>query len=636
MKRYDLNELDLLTPRYLDELGLREPPFAPGDDRRFFHLDEARAQHLELIGHLLRQPTLMLVVSGPAGSGKTAFAQRLAETLAADCQVCTLAADPLFGPQELLIRIAHGFGLDPRAARAELGAQLSEHLAGLAETGRLPVLLLDDAHTLAPDALETVLQFGDEVGPAGQLLRVVLFSQLEVDDLLDASRLGALRASITHSLGLPTLSVAETGQYLEHRLRVAGLEGESPLPPSAVRRIRRRSGGLPGRINLHAHRWLSGARGGWDPIAMLPAGRPPARLLLSAGLVSLLIAAVWAALGSRGDDEAQVTVALPPPVADVATRSGLPPFPSGPTRALSTGDSQAAPAARSEPGLPSAQSMPAAATAAAADTAPTPAVATAHGVPQPTPTEGGEDKPGAGPEIGPDSAAVEATAAARALRLRGKEWIEAREPDHYTLQLFATVNEARVEDFVAQHALQGAAAYYRTREEDGDLYHLVFGDHPSRTQAETAVHLLPESMREMTPWVRPFRAIQTQLAAAGGAASPSLTPRAETGPSVSAPSKPSASGAWLWDQDPRHFTLQLLGTRSEESLQGFIRRHGLAGKVAYFRTLRDGEGWYVLVHGVYPDREAARAALAELPEDLRAAKPWPRSFASLHAEVGSR
>lgn len=675
MSRYDLNGLELLTPRYLDDLGLSEPPFAPEHDARFFYLDEIRAQHLDLIRHLFRQRELLLVVNGPAASGKTALAQHLTETLSAHWQCCAIAADPLFGPQEVLIRIAQGFGLNPHAAATELASRVGEQLASVHDRGRVPILLVDDAHALAPDALEAVLRLADHVGPAGgQLLRTVLFSEAPLDSLLDTPSLKALRPSVTHTLAMPVLDEVETGRYLEHRLRVAGLRNESPFADTAVRHIRRRSGGVPGRINMHAHRWLSRTHGGPELSRLLPTSLP--RAALGGGLMVLLLIAAWA--GLAGDDDARHTIALPvtieeTPPTQTEVAQGVPPaqvftlpdretpFGDTPRHALESAENQliatdpvSAPtpvrAPRGEPTPDSASAETTAPTTPAEPVAAEASAAKQDGGPEtgsgaaPIPVRAAEAPPAEptpNPPLADNTAGTApprpAAAETRTARLHDESWVNARAPDHYTLQLFATVNQARIRDFVEQHPLQGGAAYFRTREDEGDLYHLVLGDHATRTQAETAVQLLPESLRSITPWVRPFAAIQGQLAQTQAADVEPKAPPSQQGTTRanSAPISASASAAWLWDQDPRHFTLQLLGTGSEERLQAFIREHRLGGEVAYFRTRRDNQDWFVLVHGSYPDRDQAKAARAELPAGLRAAKPWPRSFAGLHAEVRS-
>ncbi|MBI5462542.1 MAG: SPOR domain-containing protein [Gammaproteobacteria bacterium] len=82
-----------------------------------------------------------------------------------------------------------------------------------------------------------------------------------------------------------------------------------------------------------------------------------------------------------------------------------------------------------------------------------------------------------------------------------------------------------------------------------------------------------------------------------------------------------------------HFTLQLLGGRSEKSLRDYLRQNHIPEPVATFRTVFKGDDWYVLVHGDFPDSATARAAVATLPPTVRKGKPWARSFVSIHTDM---
>ncbi|HEY9198285.1 MAG TPA: SPOR domain-containing protein, partial [Gammaproteobacteria bacterium] len=136
--------------------------------------------------------------------------------------------------------------------------------------------------------------------------------------------------------------------------------------------------------------------------------------------------------------------------------------------------------------------------------------------------------------------------------------------------------------------------------------------------------------------------------AAQAATEPDAKPDAkpDTQPDATPPAaKPAASrppvnlpadvlGAdWLLERPARNFTLQLLGVRSASSLRSYLRRHDIPAPVAYFRTRYKGGDWYVIVQGDYPSMSAARAAVAELPADIRKSKPWPRTFANVHADI---
>ena len=89
---------------------------------------------------------------------------------------------------------------------------------------------------------------------------------------------------------------------------------------------------------------------------------------------------------------------------------------------------------------------------------------------------------------------------------------------------------------------------------------------------------------------------------------------------------------WIRAQPAGRFTLQLLVSRSEEAVQAFIRQHGLQGDLAYFHRQQGGEG-YILLYGSYPSSAAAQVAITTLPARVQRDKPWPRSFASVQAQL---
>lgn len=94
--------------------------------------------------------------------------------------------------------------------------------------------------------------------------------------------------------------------------------------------------------------------------------------------------------------------------------------------------------------------------------------------------------------------------------------------------------------------------------------------------------------------------------------------------------------AWLLSRKPTAYTLQLIGLRDEPAIREFIKRHGLEGKAAYFKTSRGGRPWFPLLYGIYPDRKAAIAARSRLPRKLRRPDIWVRSLESVQTEIRAR
>lgn len=102
------------------------------------------------------------------------------------------------------------------------------------------------------------------------------------------------------------------------------------------------------------------------------------------------------------------------------------------------------------------------------------------------------------------------------------------------------------------------------------------------------------------------------------------------------PAVPEARASWLLGLPKDHFVLQLLGAQEEATVKRFLSQHPSLRKVTYYKTWRQGKPWYVVVQGAYPSRDAAKAAIGQLPASLRQQNPWIRSVAEIHQQLGQR
>jgi len=91
--------------------------------------------------------------------------------------------------------------------------------------------------------------------------------------------------------------------------------------------------------------------------------------------------------------------------------------------------------------------------------------------------------------------------------------------------------------------------------------------------------------------------------------------------------------AWIRDQPRNAFTIQILGLGHERGVRDFLRQEALEGDVAWFQTERNGRAWFVAIFGSYPNAEAARAAIGDLPASVRRNQPWIRSFGSVQDAI---
>ncbi len=91
----------------------------------------------------------------------------------------------------------------------------------------------------------------------------------------------------------------------------------------------------------------------------------------------------------------------------------------------------------------------------------------------------------------------------------------------------------------------------------------------------------------------------------------------------------------LLSYDAGHFTLQIMGSRSEEAVQRFVERELSAFNHGYFEARHEGNPWFVVVSGHFTSRAAANRALADLPANIRNMEPWIRSLGDVQAAIAS-
>jgi len=223
---------------FLDHYQLSHDPFAPRvPGFKFFPAQ--RKPVLGQLHHLARYSQLMLVVSGPLGSGKSLLRQALvASTNKQAVQSVVVSARSASDASSMLAQVAQELGV----AQPEVQAILSK-VVQLALTGQEVYLLVDDAEQLDESALQALLELAAGV-PEGRP-HVFLFGEPSLIAGLDELNVEEERF---HIIELAPYSEEETREYLEQRLEGAG-RGIEVFSREQIADIHENSDGWPGNIN---------------------------------------------------------------------------------------------------------------------------------------------------------------------------------------------------------------------------------------------------------------------------------------------------------------------------------------------------------------------------------------------------
>ena len=227
--------------------GFTAKPFGKTPDPSFLYESRQHREALARLEYSVDEKELALL-TGDIGSGKTTLSRALIDRVG-ETRPVVLLINPRLTPMQLLRAIARGLELEPARHRHDLLDQLHTRLYALYEEKREPVVIIDEAQLLPSKAtfdeirLLTNFQLDDQ-----NLLSVVLVGQPELADRLERDAYEPLRQRIGMRYSLGPLSLEETVEYIEHRIRVAG-GGRNPFSATAMEEIHTVSGGVPRLIN---------------------------------------------------------------------------------------------------------------------------------------------------------------------------------------------------------------------------------------------------------------------------------------------------------------------------------------------------------------------------------------------------
>jgi general secretion pathway protein A len=113
------------------------------------------------------------------------------------------------------------------------------------------VIIVDEAHDLSADTLEEVRLLSNLENSEDKLVQIILAGQPELDKKLDSVELRQLKQRIALRTQLGALNAKQTQEYIEQRLRIAGVDSSQPpiFSAQAIDHVYSYSRGFPRLIN---------------------------------------------------------------------------------------------------------------------------------------------------------------------------------------------------------------------------------------------------------------------------------------------------------------------------------------------------------------------------------------------------
>jgi MSHA biogenesis protein MshM len=242
---------------YLNYFGLNEEPFQLQVDEKFFLNASNFSEALSLLYLGISEADCFLKVTGEVGTGKTFLCNKLRCTLGGHFFSLYINC-PCADEMELFCHIAKQLQIKVKKTdnKFKLMDAIFEKFKLIKQENKKIVLLIDEAQSMDETALEALRLLNYRDSQLGALFHVVLFGQTELDWKLAHPLLRALSQRILFSFDLKPMNFTVLKKYVNHRLQVAGYQGDNLITTPALWALFYATKGVPRLINVVCHKAL--------------------------------------------------------------------------------------------------------------------------------------------------------------------------------------------------------------------------------------------------------------------------------------------------------------------------------------------------------------------------------------------
>lgn len=237
--------------------GLKLKPFQLNPDPSFYFDSTQHRRAKAYLEYGIHQNEGFIVVTGEIGAGKTTIVRGLLETLDKTKVIAAQLVSTQLDADDMLRMVAAAFGVGGKnSTKAELILSLEAFLVDVARQGKRCLLIVDEAQNLTQRAVEELRMLSNFQFESHALLQSFLVGQPEFRAILLSPQMEQLRQRVIAACHIGALSLSETQEYIQHRIKCAGSTGDPQFDPGAYEAIHRASAGIPRRINAICDRLL--------------------------------------------------------------------------------------------------------------------------------------------------------------------------------------------------------------------------------------------------------------------------------------------------------------------------------------------------------------------------------------------
>ncbi len=244
---------------YLDFFGLKEDPFKITPDYTYFYESLTHRTAKNLLKFVVESGEGFCVIVGEPGTGKTTTLRKFISELPEN-YIYALILNPNLKPEEFLKALLDEFKIsyDEDINKNEMLKKLRNFLQENVLNKKKVLIIIDEAQLMPIETLEELRLLSNLETEKEKLIQILLVGQPEFEETLQNRKLRQLNSRISNRMFLNFLNEKEVEKYINHRLKVSGLENLK-IDPKVYKEVYKYSEGIPRLINLIMSRALMAA-----------------------------------------------------------------------------------------------------------------------------------------------------------------------------------------------------------------------------------------------------------------------------------------------------------------------------------------------------------------------------------------
>jgi len=235
---------------YATYYGFNVKPFQLKPDPNFFFDSKGHKRAMAYLEYGLAQGDGFIVITGEVGAGKTTLVRHLFRKLDSEKILPAQIVNTDLDSGETLRMVAAGFGLPyENLSKASLLIGLEQFFRQCDQQGKRALLVVDEAQNLSARTVEELRMLSNFQTDDRPLLQTFLLGQPEFRETLLSRDMQQLRQRVIATYHLGPMDLAETQSYIQHRLAMAGWQGNPSFDQDAFTAIYDYAAGIPRKIN---------------------------------------------------------------------------------------------------------------------------------------------------------------------------------------------------------------------------------------------------------------------------------------------------------------------------------------------------------------------------------------------------